>query len=168
MLHSDSFNIASVLAPTASSAMPDLLSDRPPSPVAEFGMPADIGGALPAAECHAPYPAPSALCPVGPACCGGAQQLCSSSGWCIGVVGCSPILTNFATAGEPNLRSYTPLKAEDHQRCGMAFTMKVRPQPRRSCVRRVIMHPQIFWVLRANCGGASDIGSSQSRARSDV
>ena len=57
MLHSDSFNIASVLSPTASSAMPDLLSDRPPSPVAEFGMPADIGGAP-----LAPAPARSCAC----------------------------------------------------------------------------------------------------------
>lgn len=54
MLHSDSFNIASVLSPTASSAMPDLLSDRPPSPVAEFGMPADIGGAPLAPGCRTP------------------------------------------------------------------------------------------------------------------
>ena len=60
MLHSDSFNIASVLSPTASSAMPDLLSDRPPSPVAEFGMPADVGGAPPALG----PPCPSACAPA--------------------------------------------------------------------------------------------------------
>lgn len=41
------------------------------------------------------------------------------------------------TAGEPDLRSYTPLKAEDHQRCGMAFTMKVRGQHLYACTRRV-------------------------------
>lgn len=29
-------------------------------------------------------------------------------------------------AGVPDLGAFTPLKAEDHQRCGMAYTMKVR------------------------------------------
>jgi hypothetical protein len=134
-LHSDSFNIASVLSPTASSAMPDLLSDRPPSPVAEFGMPVDIGGA-PLTLQGLPYPLPAPLRAAVPgwsACCGDSQQLCSSRGLCIVVVSGSPIFTSIATAGEPDLRSYTPLKAEDHQRCGMAFTMKVRLQPHRSC-----------------------------------
>jgi hypothetical protein len=66
----------------------------------------------------------------------------------------------FATAGEPDLRSYTPLKAEDHQRCGMAFTMKVRLQPHRSCAHQATNTLQFFWVLMAACGGASDISSS--------